>query len=34
VSPGLFQVMVALGRDRTLARLDRAITHVGQAPVL
>ena len=30
VSPGLFEVMVALGRDRTLARLDRAITHVGQ----
>jgi glutamyl-tRNA synthetase len=33
VSPGLFEVMVALGRDRTLARLDRAIAHVGHTAV-
>jgi glutamyl-tRNA synthetase len=33
VSPGLFEVMVALGRNRTLARLDRAIAHVGQSTV-
>jgi glutamyl-tRNA synthetase len=28
VSPGLFEVMAAVGRDRTLARLDRLITFV------
>jgi len=33
VSPGLFEVMIALGRDRTLARLDRAIAYVGQTAV-
>lgn len=33
VSPGLFEVMVALGRERTLARLDRAIASVVQPTV-
>jgi len=25
VSPGIFEVMAVLGRERTLARLDRAL---------
>jgi len=28
-TPPLFETMVALGRDRTLARLDRALTVLG-----
>ena len=31
VSPGIFESLVALGRDRALARLDRAIGHLGEA---
>ena len=30
VSPGIFEVLVAMGRERTLARLDRAITAVEE----
>src|SRR5437867_3179790 len=33
VSPGLFEVMVRLGRERTLARLDRAIAFVSKTTV-
>jgi glutamyl/glutaminyl-tRNA synthetase len=29
VSPGLFDVLVLLGKERTLARLDRLIEHVS-----
>ena len=28
-SPPLFETMAALGREETLARLDRAIDHLG-----
>jgi glutamyl-tRNA synthetase len=31
VSPGIFESLVALGRDRSIARLDRAIGHLGDA---
>jgi glutamyl-tRNA synthetase len=28
-SPGIFEVMALLGRERTLARIDRAVAHLG-----
>ena len=32
VSPGIFEVMEALGKERTLVRLDRALALIGEAP--
>ena len=32
VSPGIFEVMEMVGRDRTLARLDRLIAWLAPAP--
>jgi glutamyl-tRNA synthetase len=32
VSPGIYEVIDVLGRERTLARLDRALPLVGQVP--
>ena len=29
VSPGIFESLVALGRERVVARLDRAVGHLG-----
>jgi glutamyl-tRNA synthetase len=29
VSPGIFDVLLMLGRDRSLDRLDRAVAHLG-----
>jgi len=31
VAPGLFEVMLALGRDRVVARLHRAAAHLRAA---
>ena len=31
VSPGIFESLVALGRNRSIARLDRTIGHLGDA---
>jgi glutamyl-tRNA synthetase len=33
VSPGLFEVLVLLGKDRSLARIDRLIEHLSAHPV-
>jgi glutamyl-tRNA synthetase len=30
MTPGLFEIMVTLGKERTLQRLDRAIAYIGQ----
>jgi glutamyl-tRNA synthetase len=32
VSPGLFEVMALLGRERTIERLDRMIAHIAKKP--
>jgi glutamyl-tRNA synthetase len=32
VSPGLFEMLVLIGRDRVLARLDRLVTFLGALP--
>ncbi len=32
VSPGIFEIMVVLGRARVLARLDAAIRHIAERP--
>jgi glutamyl-tRNA synthetase len=31
VSPGIFEVLLAMGRDRVLLRLDQAAAHVNGA---
>jgi len=31
-TPPLFETLVALGRDRTLARIDRALAALGVTP--
>jgi hypothetical protein len=31
VSPGIFESVAALGRDETLARIDRALAQAGTA---
>ena len=32
VSPGIFQVLVLIGRDRSLDRIDRLIRHLETEP--
>jgi hypothetical protein len=32
VSPGIFDVLIMLGRDRSLARIDAAVRHLRGTP--
>jgi glutamyl-tRNA synthetase len=33
ISPGIFESLVALGRERTLERIDRTAERLGASPV-
>jgi glutamyl-tRNA synthetase len=32
VSPGIYESVALLGRDKTLARIERALAHAREAP--